>query len=122
MMREERSCYQDIHRHSAGTRHQRDYKHRDKTALLTLNGPGSHYGRNITAEAHHHRYEGLSVKTYLMHHSVHDECRSGHISGILQKGYEHIQQHDVRKEYKDASHSSYDTVDYKVLKPAFCHE
>ena len=80
MFREESSCDENVHRHSAGTRHQRNDKHRDDTALPVLDGSGCHDCRDITAEAHDHRNEGLSVKTYLMHESVHDEGTTSHVS------------------------------------------
>ena len=57
----------------------------------------------------------------LMHESVHDKSSSGHISGILKQGNEHIEQENIRKEYENASHTSDHSVNHKVLYPAICH-
>ena len=57
-----------------------------------------------------------------MHEPVHDECGTGHISGILEKGYEQIEYQDVGKENKDASHSADYSIHDKILQPSVRHD
>ena len=96
ILREKCSGNKHVDRHSSGTGHQWNDQHRDKTALSAFDGPCGHYRRHIAAESHYHRYERLAVQADLVHEPVHDECGTRHISGIFQKGYEHIEQENIR--------------------------
>ena len=91
------------------------------SALAALDSSGGHNCRHITSKSHHHRYEGLAMQTHLMHHPIHDERSPGHISGILQQRYEHIQQHDIRQEDQHTADSSDDTIHHQILQPTFRH-
>ena len=122
MTREEGSRYQDIHRHPSGARHQRDYEHCYKAAFAALDCPGGHDRRHIASESHDHRYEGLAVKPYLMHQTVHDEGYTGHIAGVLHQRNEKIEYHYVRQEHQHAAGPAYDSVHNKVLEPALRHD
>ena len=84
ILREEGSRNQDIYRHSARTRHKRNYQSSDKSALRTLDGAGRHDRRHIASESHYHRDERLAVKTDLMHQTVHYEGCPCHISRVFQ--------------------------------------
>ena len=121
MMWEEGARDEHIHRHAARAGHQRNDQHRYQTALRALYRPCRHDRRHIASEAHDHRDEGLAVKPYLMHQTVHDEGRAGHISRILEQRNEEIQQQDVRQEDKHAADSADDAVHRQILQPSVRH-
>ena len=121
IMREECSRNQDIDGKPARTGHKRYNEYRDKPALAALYGPCGHHGRDIAAESHYHRDERLAVQPHPVHQLVHNERRPCHISGILQKGNEKIEEKYIGKEHKHTSDSPYYPVHHHVLPPAGRH-
>jgi len=57
-----------------------------------------------------------------MHDFIHDKRRPCHITGVFHERDEKIQNKDIREEYDNASHTTYDTVYEQVFQRSGFHE
>ena len=68
---------------SCRARHERIDQNRDYAAAPALDGAGRENRGDVASEAHDEGDKRLSVQSYAVHHFVHDECGTGHISGVF---------------------------------------
>ena len=61
------------------------------------------------------------MQAYLVHYLVHNECRTGHIAGILHEGYEQIEDKDIGQKDDNSPHTAYDAVHDEVFQRAVGH-
>lgn len=56
------------------------------------------------------------MQTHLMHNLIHDESGTRHIARVFHQGNKEIEQQNIRQEYNNTSHTTYNAIHQKVLQ------
>ena len=62
---------------------ERSHENRRKTITSVFDRTRCHDPRNGAGERREHRNEGTTMESDLTHHSVHQKCGAGHVSGVF---------------------------------------
>ena len=110
-----------INRYPCAARHEWVYKYGYNPARAALYCTGRHYCRDIASEPHYKGDKRFAVQPYFMHKLVHNESGPCHISRILHKGDEQIQDQNIGQEDYDTARSSDDSVYNQVFQRSVAH-